>query len=64
MKPYEPIREQILRIMREQGWTVSALAEAAAMSRPGLSYYLAGSKDITTQTADRLFVALNGKKKK
>jgi hypothetical protein len=55
---YEPIRDQLARLVIERDISVSELSRLSGVHRVPISAYFNKRKDITTETADRLFKAL------
>lgn len=63
MSDPNPIRLAIVRAVAERGLTHAALAGMAGMTRPQVSAYLAGKRDVNGDTAGRMLQALGLKVK-
>ena len=55
------IRNELRDLMHRHGWTQYALAKASGVAQGTISRYLAGSRDVTTETADKLLKAARRK---
>ena len=58
-----PIRLAIARAVADRGMTHAELARLAGMTRPQVSAYLAGKRDVNGDTAGRMLQALGLKVK-
>ena len=63
MPDENPIRLAIARVVAERGLSHAALARLAGMTRPQVSAYLAGKRDVNGDTAGRMLQALGLKVK-
>jgi len=52
------IREALKNQMKLRKINISQLAKSAGLSRPGLSAYLAGKKDLVGKSLEKIFLVL------